>query len=112
MPILGFLKKVFGSESSDTESKPQTRRASSKTSGGPDVEEFVNFVVCSLVDDPDSVNIQTSEENGNEKLQISCQKTDVGKIIGRNGKTIAAIRALASGAGGRLGKKVFVEVLD
>ena len=79
---------------------------------GKGIEQFVDFVVCSLVDQPESVRISTETNDRATLIKIHCEKKDIGKIIGRKGKTISAIRALANGAGGRLGLRVNVEVMD
>ncbi len=76
------------------------------------LEAFVLYVVQALVDEPDQVTLQTVEKNRINVIQIRCEKKDIGKIIGKSGKTISAIRALVSGAAGRTGLRVTVDVLD
>ena len=76
------------------------------------LEDFVAYVVRSLVDNPEAVQISTLEKERLSIIQIRCEKRDIGKIVGKNGKTIAAIRLLVSGAGGRIGMRMTVEVLD
>ncbi|MDD5726954.1 MAG: KH domain-containing protein [Victivallales bacterium] len=80
--------------------------------GMKDLENFVDYIVRSLVDDPDAVRV--SSEIGKEAniIKIDCKKDDIGKIIGKRGKTIMAIRSLVSGAAGRLKKRVTVEIID
>ncbi len=77
-----------------------------------DIESFVDYVVRSLVDAPEAVKVRSGEDDSVFSIQIICNENDRGKIIGRRGKTINAIRALANGAAGRLQKKVTVEVVD
>jgi hypothetical protein len=83
-------------------------------SGGSmhDLEEFVGYVARALVDNPNEVSIRTEETGEGCSIQISCKKEDIGKIVGKRGKTIMAIRSLVSGAAGRQRKRVSVEVLD
>ena len=76
------------------------------------LEDFVSFVSRSLVDNPEAVQVSTLEKDRLSVIQIRCEKRDIGKIVGKNGKTIAAIRTLVSGAGGRIGLRMTVEVLD
>ena len=45
-------------------------------------------------------------------IKVKCRKSDIGKIIGKNGKTINAIRSLVQGAAVRLNKKVSVDILE
>ena len=76
------------------------------------LEDFVAFVSRSLVDNPEAVQVSTLEKDRLSVIQIRCEKRDIGKIVGKSGKTIAAIRTLISGAGGRIGLRMTVEVLD
>ena len=76
------------------------------------LEDFVSFVSRSLVDNPKAVQVSTLEKDRLSVIQIRCEKRDIGKIVGKSGKTIAAIRTLISGAGGRIGLRMTVEVLD
>ena len=70
-------------------------------------------VVRQLVDDPDAVGVKTeTAENGCKIIRISCRKDDAGKIIGKKGKTIIALRALVGSAAGRLQERISVEVVD
>lgn len=106
--MLTFLKKIFGGSVDPL--KPRI-----VGDGETDVESlkaFVEFIAAKLVDYPDKVEVICNEDERMLSLKISCEKSDVGKIVGKNGKTIAAIRSLVSGAGGRLGRKAVVEVLD
>jgi len=76
------------------------------------LEQFVEYVARNLVDNQDAVSVSTVEKGRVSVIQIRCEKKDIGKIIGKTGKTIAAIRLLVSGAGGRMGLRVTVDVLD
>ncbi|MDD5729132.1 MAG: KH domain-containing protein [Victivallales bacterium] len=80
--------------------------------GIKDLENFVDYIVRSLVDDPDAVRVSCEAGEESNVIKIDCRKDDVGKIIGKRGKTIMAIRSLVSGAAGRLKKRVTVEVVD
>ena len=78
-----------------------------------DLEGFVEYVVKALVDDPESVKVTTEDgENSVKVIKIACRKEDTGKIIGKKGKTIIALRSLVGGAAGRLQERVTVEVVD
>ena len=77
-----------------------------------DLEHFVDYVVRALVDSPENVAVTTVPDEKVTVIQVSCAKEDIGKIIGKNGKTISAIRALVNGAGKRFEKELTVEVMD
>lgn len=107
--MLSFIKKLLspsdGNESAAT-------GVSGNTEPAADPAAFVEYVVRSLVDDSDSVEIKQNEKERETTILIACAKRDMGKIIGKSGRTIAAIRTLTASAGGRLGKKVSVEIIE
>ncbi|MDD3155720.1 MAG: KH domain-containing protein [Victivallaceae bacterium] len=109
--LKAFLKKIFGGS---TEGTTACGCSAAKAGNGSlrDLEGFVDYVVRSLVDFPDEVKIVTEENDEGCAIKISCRKEDIGKIVGKRGKTIMAIRSLVSGAAGRQRKRVSVEVLD
>ncbi len=76
------------------------------------LEDLVLFLTKSLVDDPDSVEVSGTEEDSRVDLEIRVAQDDIGKVIGRQGRTIKAIRAVAKAASVKAGKRVNVEVLD
>ena len=77
-----------------------------------DLEHFVDYVVRALVDFPDEVNVSSRATENGTVIRIDCRKEDIGKVVGKRGKTIMAIRSLVSGAGGRLQQRISVEVID
>ena len=77
-----------------------------------EMEAFVEYVVKALVDKPEEVEITTVDGDEGTTIQVHCWKDDIGKIVGKRGKTIMAIRSLVSGAAGRQHKRVSVDVLD
>ena len=77
-----------------------------------ELEHFVDYVVRALVEFPDEVNVTTEAAEGGAVIRINCRKEDIGKVVGKRGKTIMAIRSLVSGAAGRLQQRISVEVSD
>jgi predicted RNA-binding protein YlqC (UPF0109 family) len=76
------------------------------------LEELVLVLARSLVDEPDKVEVSGTETDSRVDLELRVAQDDMGKIIGRQGRTIRAIRTVAKAASVRLGKKVTVEVPD
>jgi uncharacterized protein len=76
------------------------------------MEEFIEYVVKRIVDHPENVSIETrtSEEN---KLIISLKvhNDDVGKVIGKKGKTAEAMRTLLSAVAAREHQRAILEIL-
>lgn len=62
------------------------------------ITDLVNYLVTSLVDNPDDVVIDAQEDGNNLTLIITAHPDDIGKIIGRSGRTIKSIRTLARAA--------------
>ena len=118
MAIMTFFKKLFGGDVEAAGSSAKGPEAAGNASGNgrsvalKDLEGFVNYVVTALVDYPDEVQVTTKTENNENVIWISCRKEDTGKIIGKKGKTIIALRALVASAAGRMQNRVKVEVAD
>ena len=77
-----------------------------------DVRGLVELIAKSLVDAPAEVFVEQIEEDGESVLELEVAEGDVGKVIGRNGRTVRAMRALVSAAGIRSQKRYVLEVLE
>lgn len=78
-----------------------------------DIVGLVEALVVPLVDDPNSVEITSMDtEDGACLVEIRVAEEDTGKVIGRQGRVIKAIRTLCRAAGSRNGVSVEVEILD
>lgn len=78
-----------------------------------DIANLVEALVVPLVDDPDAVEItSTDTEEGALLVEISVADEDAGKVIGRQGRVIKAIRTWCRAAGSRNGAAVEVEIID
>lgn len=78
-----------------------------------DIANLVEALVVPLVDDPDAVEItSTDTEEGALLVEVSVADEDAGKVIGRQGRVIKAIRTLCRAAGSRNGAAVEVEIID
>jgi uncharacterized protein len=75
-----------------------------------DTEGLVRYLVTALVDDPDAVSVTVAETDDAVTYEIALAPDDVGKVIGRQGRIIKAIRTLARAAGTTGDKQVEVEV--
>src|SRR5687767_5419693 len=76
------------------------------------METFLDYVVKGLVDRPDAVTITPAERNGTTIYELRVHPTDMGKIIGRQGATINAIRALLLVGSAKRGLRCSLEVID
>ena len=81
------------------------------TRTGANAEELVHYLVESLVDEPENLSIERIDGEGSIRFEITLDSDDVGKVIGRGGRIIKAIRTLARAAGSTEGVHVDVDVL-
>ena len=75
-------------------------------------KELVEFIVQHLVTQPDTVEVDCKEEDGGNKVLIRVAHEDVGRVIGKRGATINAIRLLAKAAAVKAGERVDVDIIE
>ncbi|NJL18784.1 MAG: KH domain-containing protein [Bdellovibrionaceae bacterium] len=73
---------------------------------------FVEFVVSSLVQYAEEVDVQETQTDTTLAYHIHLNPADIGRVIGKKGRTIGAIRNLVNAANTREGKRILVEVVD
>lgn len=78
----------------------------------PGVREVVEVLAKALADRPDAVQVTESQHKHITLIELVVAPTDVGKLIGKQGRTAAALRTLASSAGEREGKQVTLEIRE
>ena len=76
------------------------------------LQNLLVLLVRPIVDEPDSVEVEASESDTRVDLELRVAPDDIGKVIGRGGRTIRAIRTVTKAASVKLGKRVNVEVPD
>jgi len=76
------------------------------------VESFLEFVIRQLVEAPDEVLVTKVEQGRKLIFKVEMRKSDVGRVIGRNGHTIAAVRNLLTAAAARTGRQVFLQIVE
>ena len=73
----------------------------------------MQYLARSLVDSPDEVSVESfEEEDGTLVLELHVAEGDTGKVIGRGGRTVSAMRTVMKAAAVRQGRRVLVDVLD
>jgi hypothetical protein len=76
------------------------------------VTELLEFLVRALVEDPDAVEVEELDEDGDLIYEISVAEDDLGRVIGKGGRVANAIRTVAKAAAVRLDRRVVVDILD
>lgn len=74
--------------------------------------ELLEFLVRSLVEDPEAVVVEELEEDGDLVYEISVAEGDLGRVIGKGGRVANAIRTIAKAAAVRIDRRVIVDILD
>ena len=75
------------------------------------MRELVEYLTKSLVDEPDAVQVEEADAGRVTVYEVTVAEDEVGKIIGRQGKVIRAIRTVVKAAATRHGARVDVDVL-
>jgi predicted RNA-binding protein YlqC (UPF0109 family) len=76
------------------------------------MREAVEMVVKSLVDDVDSVDVREVEQPGGTLIEVRVAASDMGKLIGRQGRTIRALRSLAHAVGLKRKHRFMLEIVE
>ncbi|HEY5332766.1 MAG TPA: KH domain-containing protein [Solirubrobacterales bacterium] len=74
--------------------------------------ELLEFLVKALVEDPEAVEVEELEEDGDLVYEISVAEGDLGRVIGKGGRVANAIRTIAKAAAVRIDRRVIVDILD
>ena len=77
-----------------------------------DLKGLVEVVARALADVPDDVEVRETERRGNTVFELYVAPGDLGRIIGRQGRTAAALRTLLASAGEAAGKRVTLDIRD
>lgn len=77
------------------------------------MKEFIEYIAKYLVDDPESVVVEETVDQENKvNLTLKVKQTDVGKVIGKKGKTAIAMRTLLTAVSAKEGKRATLEIVD
>lgn len=76
------------------------------------MKELIIYIAKALVDSPSEVSVAEVEGERTTVLELRVAKEDLGKVIGKQGKTARAMRTILSAAGTKLGKRCVLEILE
>lgn len=75
-------------------------------------KDLVEYIVKSLVDEPENVELNVIEGEKSTILELRVADGDIGKVIGKHGRIARAVRAILSAAASKTGKRAVLEILD
>jgi predicted RNA-binding protein YlqC (UPF0109 family) len=76
------------------------------------MKELVKFIAQSLVDNPDEVTVSEVTGERTTVIELRVNKMDLGKVIGKQGRTARAIRTILSAGSTKINKRVVLEILE
>jgi len=76
------------------------------------MKELIHYIATALVDYPDQVQITETEEDETIIIELTVAKEDLGKVIGKQGRTARAMRSLLSAAAGKVNKRSRLEIME
>ena len=82
------------------------------TFGLKSMQSFIEQVVRALVKSPERVSVTPVERHGSTLYELRLEPSDVGRVVGRSGKTITAIRSLLIAGSGRKGIRCSMEIIE
>ncbi|CAN2039033.1 RNA-binding protein KhpA [Candidatus Magnetomoraceae bacterium gMMP-15] len=76
------------------------------------MKELIKYIAEALVDNPDQVQVSEVEGNQTSVLELKVAKEDLGKVIGKQGRTARAMRTLLSAASAKVRKRTVLEIIE
>ncbi|HDH57480.1 MAG TPA: KH domain-containing protein [Bacteroidetes bacterium] len=76
------------------------------------MKNFIEFIVKHLVEDPDQVQVTVEENERGLLFKLSVGENDIGRVVGKEGRTARSIRTLLTAAAARQGKRASLEIMD
>ena len=76
------------------------------------MRELIEFIARALVDNPDEVSVSEIEGNQTSVLELKVAKEDLGKVIGKQGRTARAMRTILSAASAKIKKRTVLEIIE
>lgn len=76
------------------------------------MKDLINYIAQALVDHPDQVSVSEVEGNQTSVLELKVAKEDLGKVIGKQGRTARAMRTILSAASAKVKKRTVLEIIE
>jgi predicted RNA-binding protein YlqC (UPF0109 family) len=76
------------------------------------MKDLINYIAQALVDHPGEVSVTEVEGNSTSVLELKVAKEDLGKVIGKQGRTARAMRTILGAASAKLKKRTVLEIIE
>jgi len=76
------------------------------------MKDLIKYIAQSIVDNPEQVKVEEVEGSYTSVLELKVAKEDIGKVIGKQGRTAQAMRAILNAASGKVKKRIVLEIIE
>jgi len=76
------------------------------------MRDAIEIIVKALVDDADAVDVREIERDGTTRIEVRVAQTDMGKVIGKQGRTVRAMRSVVYAAGMKQNRRFVLDVVE
>lgn len=76
------------------------------------MNELIKYIACALVDNQEKVKVEVVQGSQSSVIELKVAKEDLGKVIGRQGRTAQAIRTILNAASGKVKKRMILEIVE
>ncbi len=76
------------------------------------MKDLISYIAKALVDNPDQVSVSEVQGNQTSVLELKVAKDDLGKVIGKQGRTARAMRTILSAASAKISKRTVLEIIE
>jgi predicted RNA-binding protein YlqC (UPF0109 family) len=76
------------------------------------LKDLVSTIAQALVDDPDGVEVDEIDGDRNCVIELRVAKDDIGKVIGKDGRTAQSIRTVLTAASSKIGRRAHLDIVD
>ena len=76
------------------------------------MKDLIKYIAQSIVDNPEQVKVEEVEGSHTSVLELKVAKEDIGKIIGKQGRTAQAMRTILNAASGKTKKRMVLEIIE
>jgi predicted RNA-binding protein YlqC (UPF0109 family) len=94
------------------ESRAVSAQRNQGNQGGFGMKELITMIAKALVDYPDQVSVSEVQGNQTSVLELKVAKQDLGKVIGKQGRTAQAMRVILSSASGKANRRTVLEIVE
>lgn len=110
--VAGDINRIDDGYTDDTDDGDDYNEAPRAPRDAPTAAAVLTYVARSLADEPDAVSVDARDQGHKVLLSLNVSQVDMGRVIGRRGRTAQALRTIVAAAGSRDGVTTAVDIVD